>query len=332
MRKVRLVCDGFGDVKKYEDCNDYFSQESNEVQVEVTFPSEFSSYRKRLDIYVDYDQSIDYFEDDVDTKLVVTLTNEHLKQGEIKLQPIAYLFVEGQEYVNATKQKWEVESIEVEYSLNVGESTINVSQTLGEQLQEQIDDLQTQIDDLTFDDLMQVDGSNSNVNVLVFDTTVTETTLLAGEMQYSQTDGTVNLGMNGGQVTQSIGLESYYRVVNNSGVTINDGDLVMYNGTSGASGKTYIKKWDTTSPEFTIMGIATETMNNGSDGFVTWHGLVKGVNSTGSSVGETWATNDVLYPSLTHVGGLTKVPNSMQPVVANMFSQSVNGIFLVRCR
>lgn len=332
MRTIRLVCDLRGDVKKYDLENDVFSQENGLIQVEVTYPLEFNSYRKRLDIYVDYDQSIDYFEDDVDNKLVVTLTNEHLKQGEIKLQPIAYLFVEGQEYVNATKQKWEVESIEVEYSLNVGESTTNVDKTLGQELQDDIDNLQTQIDNLTFDDLMQVDGSNSNVNVLAFDTTVTETSLLAGKMQYSQVDGTVNLGMNGGQVTQSIGLESYYRVVNNSGVTINDGDLVMYNGTSGASGKTYIKKWDTTSPEFTIMGIATETMTNGADGFVTWHGLVKGVNSTGSSVGETWAKNDVLYPSLTHVGGLTKVHNSMQPVVANMFAQSVNGIFLVRCR
>lgn len=325
MRKVRLVCDGFGDVKKYEDCNDYFSQESNEVQVEVTFPSEYSSYRKRLDIYVEYDQSIDYKESDVTTTLLVTLTNEHLKQGTIKLQPIAYTYVEGIEYVDSPKQKWEVKSIEIEHSLNVGESTVNVDSTLGEQLQAQIDAIDTS-------SKMNIDGSNSNVDIMTFDTSVTETTLLAGEMQYSSTDGTVNLGMNGGLVTQSIGLESYYRVTNNSGVTINDGDLVMYNGTSGASGKTYIKKWDTTSPEFTIMGIATETMNNSADGFVTWHGLVKGVNSTGSTVGETWNTNDVLYPSLTHVGGLTKVPNSMQPVVANMFKQSVNGIFLVRCR
>jgi hypothetical protein len=55
------------------------------------------------------------------------------------------------------------------------------------------------------------------------------------------------------------------------------------------------------------LGIATEDIVDGDDGYVTEFGLVRGINTTGSLYGETWVDGDILYVSPTIAGGLTKV-------------------------
>ena len=151
-------------------------------------------------------------------------------------------------------------------------------------------------------------------------------------MQYNQTDGTVNLGMNGGQVQGSIGLENYYRVKNQTGSTIIDGTLVMFDGTVGASGVFKIKPWDTTSNQMYIMGLLTETLTNGQTGFVTWHGLIKGIQSNGGNYSETWVDGTILYPSETNVGGMTSVDNGLDSIAAVVLAHSSNGQIYARCK
>mgnify|MGYP000241048031 CR=1 FL=1 len=136
MRTIKLNCDEFGKVYLQE--SSIFSQENEEIEIEITYPSEFSSYRKRLDIFVSNDRSIDFVEEDTDV-LTVTLTSEHTKRGVIKLQPIAYVVEVGVDYNNSNKQKWQTVRFDVAYSINASESTVNVDKTLGEQLQENID-------------------------------------------------------------------------------------------------------------------------------------------------------------------------------------------------
>ena len=336
MRTIRLVCTYDGDVTKYDLDNDVFSNENEEIEIVVSYPTEYNAYRKRVDIFVEYDKSIDYLEDDATNEVTFTLTSEYLKQGKIKIQPIAYLVEVGKTYLQSKKQKWEVQCIEVEFSLDVSESTTNVSQTLGEVLQTEIDDLQDQIDAIDFPTKMELDGSNSNIDELHFDTTPTSTDpLLAGQIRYDGAEGTLQLGMNGGQVSQSIGLELYYRVKNNSLTTINDGQLVMANGTDGNSGVINVKKWDTTSPYFYIMGIATETITNGDLGFVTWFGKINGIQSNGANYGETWVDGQILYPSLTVAGGFTKTltdPTLQQPIAMVINSHPSNGQLFARVK
>lgn len=333
MRTIRLVCTYDGDVTKYDLDNDVFSNENEEIEIVVSYPTEYNAYRKRVDIFVEYDKSIDYLEDDATNEVTFTLTSEYLKQGKIKIQPIAYLVEVGKTYLQSKKQKWKVVSFNIDYSLNVSESTTNVSDTLGQVLQAEIDDLQEQIDNLDLSDKMDIDGLNSNIDELHFDTTPSSTdALLAGQMRYSASDGTVLLGMNGGQVNQSIGLELYYRVKNNSGVTINNGQLVMANGTDGNSGVINVKKWDTTSNQFYIMGLATEEITNGDLGFVTWFGKIMGVQSNGANYGETWVDGELLYPSTTIQGGLTKVATSDMPIAMVINSHGSNGQIFARIR
>jgi len=58
------------------------------------------------------------------------------------------------------------------------------------------------------------------------------------------------------------------------------------------------------------LGIVTETILKNQEGFITTSGLVRGVNTTGSIQGETWADGDMLYLSGTVAGRITKVKPS----------------------
>ena len=99
---------------------------------------------------------------------------------------------------------------------------------------------------------------------------------LEGRMYWDEDNGTVTLGMHGGQVLQQIGLEEYYYVKNQSGTTIQNGRVVRAAGTLGGSGRIlgeYMIADGTIQPKFTL-GVATEDIVNGDDGYVTQFGLV----------------------------------------------------------
>ena len=82
----------------------------------------------------------------------------------------------------------------------------------------------------------------------------------------------MELGMNGGSVLQSIGLELLYRVDNKTQIDIVNGDLVSFDGADGNSGKINIKKARPGENPNHILGVATENIFQGESGFVTWFG------------------------------------------------------------
>ena len=156
------------------------------------------------------------------------------------------------------------------------------------------------------------------------------------KMTWNTDDGTINLAMNtSGVVSQQIGLETYYRVKNQSGATLANGKVVRAAGTLGASGriKAVYAIGDGTIPGVYVMGIVTEDIANGDDGYVTNFGSVRGINTTGSPYGETWADGDILYVSATTAGALTNVaptaPNLKMPV-AIVINAATNGTLFVR--
>ena len=61
------------------------------------------------------------------------------------------------------------------------------------------------------------------------------------------------------------------------------------------------------------IGLVTETINNNQEGFITTAGLVRGINTTGTLQGETWADGDVVYLSPTTAGNITNI----KPVAPN---------------
>jgi hypothetical protein len=154
-------------------------------------------------------------------------------------------------------------------------------------------------------EFMDYIGWNQNANVAV----------QPGQMAWNSGDGTLDVGMGYDNVVQQVGLETYYRI--KADATITNGDLVMFAGAVGASG--VIKGVPSATgliEGLRIMGVATMDIPANDFGYVTHFGLVRGINTTGASVGETWADGDILYYNPAYVGSMTNVrPTSPAEVV-----------------
>jgi hypothetical protein len=174
----------------------------------------------------------------------------------------------------------------------------------------------------------------SNLDYIDFDITQSNNTA-EGRLFWDFENGTLNLGMGGGNVTQQIGEDTFYFVKNQTGTQINKGKVVRASGTVGSSGRILVDLAiaNNTIPDKYIMGIAAENIPNGEDGLVNEFGLIRGINTTGSLYGETWVDGTVLYVSPTIPGGLTSVepqsPNQ-KIIIALVINANANGSLFVR--
>jgi len=153
-----------------------------------------------------------------------------------------------------------------------------------------------------------------------------------GILSYNIDEDTIDLQhLNG--VVQQIGFETFMRCANNTGVLIPEGTIV---GFTGVNGEIKIAPYiaDGTSPEVFFIGVTTFDMEDGDVGPVTIYGKVRQIDTTGTSVGESWAVGDVLYASPTIAGGLTRVrptaPNKVIVVAAVLSVDATEGDILVR--
>ena len=162
-------------------------------------------------------------------------------------------------------------------------------------------------------------GATANVNLgefglisgqVTFDQTPTGTAGV-GVMRWNDTDGTVDLGLKGGNVTLQVGQEQIIRVVNKTATNITlleaNYQAVRLTGVQGQRLKVDLAQATTDSLSSETIGLVTETILNNQEGFVTTSGLIRGINTTGSLQSETWADGDILYLSPTVAGRITKV-------------------------
>lgn len=156
----------------------------------------------------------------------------------------------------------------------------------------------------------------------------------AGRCLWNPDDGTLNVGLYNDVVLQA-GQEVHYYAKNTSGSTIADGTPVMFTGTVGASGKLEIgpAQSDSSIPTEYLMGVATQSIADNAYGYVTGFGLVRGINTTGTPVGEVWSDGDLLYLSTT-AGQLTitppTAPNPKILVAVVVYSSAGSGSIFVR--
>ena len=162
---------------------------------------------------------------------------------------------------------------------------------------------------------------------IAFDKEQTDT-LLEGEIAWSAEDGTIDLGLNGGDTKLKIGLEEFYYVRNGTVSQINKGTVVRFDGALGASGRIKAAPFlaDNTYDSHYVMGVAAENIPAGTDGYVCAFGKVRGVNTSGYTAG------DILYASPTSVGQLTTTrpapPNNIVIVAAAVDSKNNGNIFV----
>ena len=128
--------------------------------------------------------------------------------------------------------------------------------------------------------------------------------------------------------------ESYYRVKASSAIT--KGNVVMLTGTLGSSGGLQGAPATglTASTGYYILGIAKESAALNGWIYVQSFGEVKGIDTSGTPVGETWVNGDVLYYNPSVTGALTKniptAPNAKVQVAAVVHADNTNGILFVR--
>lgn len=169
-----------------------------------------------------------------------------------------------------------------------------------------------------------------SVDAISFDTTNVVATPTEGQLTWDATEKTLSLGLDNGNTVLQIGQETHYRVRNNTASQIQNGTVVRFSGVLGSSGIMTIAPAlaDGTYPSSHIIGVATETIDSGADGLVTCFGKVRGINTSGFSVG------DILYASPTVAGGFTNVKpewgNNIVSIAAVLSSQTNNGIIFVR--
>lgn len=141
-----------------------------------------------------------------------------------------------------------------------------------------------------------------------FDQTPTGTAGVA-TLRWNDADGTLDLGLKGGNVTLQLGQEQVTRVVNKTGSNLLEANYqaVRISGAQGNRLKVDLAQANNDANSADTIGIVTETINNNDEGFVTTSGLVRNIDTTGSLQSETWSDGDVLYLSGTTAGRITNV-------------------------
>ena len=139
-----------------------------------------------------------------------------------------------------------------------------------------------------------------------------------GVMRWNNTDGTLDLGLKGGNVTLQLGQEIVARVVNKTGADLLEANyqVVRISSAQGQRLAVQLAQANNDLGSVDTIGIVTETITNNQEGFITILGQVREINTTGSLQGETWPDGDVLYLSPTTAGKITNIkPSAPQHMV-----------------
>ena len=170
-----------------------------------------------------------------------------------------------------------------------------------------------------------IENNNSVVTDYIdFNTTTPSPAVKVGRMHWNG-GYTLNLEMTP-NVNQAIGESQYYYI--KASAAIAKGELVMFDGSVGASGVLKGKPSTGVTNGQLIMGVAAEAIANNGFGLVSSFGLVRGFNTTGTPYGEVWADGDILYYNPSYAGGLTKnLPQAPTPhiVVAAVVNAATAG-------
>lgn len=153
-----------------------------------------------------------------------------------------------------------------------------------------------------------------------FDTT-NVTPPSTGQLAWNQDERTLDLGLNG--VTLQVGQETLMYVRNNTASVITNKTLCMATGTIGNSGRITVAPFDLSDAKY-LVGMATEDIAIGADGYVTVFGKVRGIDTSMFSDGQ------VLYAAAS--GSLTNAaPTSgMKLPIAFVVHAHTSGTLFVR--
>lgn len=176
------------------------------------------------------------------------------------------------------------------------------------------------------------------IRTVKFNTQGYQTPLVTGQMGWNPVEDCLDIKQ-ADDTTLQLGLEHYFQVHNNSGSVLQNGDVVMFSGVDEINEANPIVEVmpylaNANATPLYLVGVMTNTVQNGNNGRATVFGKVRNLNTTGSTVGETWVKGDLLWAHPTQAGKLTKVrptaPNVATSVAAILHVGETDGVLLVR--
>jgi hypothetical protein len=150
-----------------------------------------------------------------------------------------------------------------------------------------------------------------------------------GQMHWDADNNTLSIGMIGGEVELQVGQEMLIRVFNNTGADIANGAAVYIVDAGDQKPRIALAQADA-DPTGYVIGLATETIENSTQGFICTQGLVRGLDTN------TYTEGLPVYLSATEAGALTEtepeVPNFSTLVGYTIRSHNSLGTILVSPR
>jgi hypothetical protein len=128
-------------------------------------------------------------------------------------------------------------------------------------------------------------GSVSGSDKMSFSTSANQT-VLAGEMAWDNGNGTLDIGLKGGNINLAVGQQNFALCYNSEGTTLTKGTVVFISGSQG--NRVAVKRADSTAEigSSTTIGFVAETITSGAEGFVITNGTLERINTTGLIEGE----------------------------------------------
>jgi len=165
-----------------------------------------------------------------------------------------------------------------------------------------------------------VTGGISSPDFVQFDTTVAVTEAVA-KLQWDDGNGTLQFGLKGGNVNLQVGQELVARVYNDSGVALSDGQIVYISGAQGNRIAVKLARADSEATSKGTLGMVTESIAIGAEGFITIMGVVNKLNTTGLTAG------NLLFLSATVAGAYTEtIPTAPNHKVTIGYVERVDNI------
>jgi hypothetical protein len=131
---------------------------------------------------------------------------------------------------------------------------------------------------------VHVGGAGSGITSIKFDTDPTITTHQVGQMHWDAGNNTLSIGMVGGEVELQVGQENLIRVYNATGADIPNGAAVYISDAADQKPRIALARSDT-DPTGYVIGLATEVIEDETQGFITTSGLVRELDTDGYTEG-----------------------------------------------
>jgi len=128
--------------------------------------------------------------------------------------------------------------------------------------------------------LRDAEGAAEFGGVQVDTTPTVAQTGAPGKMVWNDVDGTIEFQLKGGNVTLQLGQEQVLRVRNAEATTLVDGEVVYLSGSTGVHNTAWRASNLTEAASARTIGVVTEPIAAGAEGYVTTFGMVRGLDTS----------------------------------------------------